>query len=517
MSDLRPVQVFSLKVPPGGALVECNPGVPASLRITMAAIDPSEEIGEAPPRATLKIIHNVLDFMEGDEENDEDDEDEDEDIDDADIKAIERRLGIVNGENDDEDDDEDEDMEEDDEDEDEDDSDDEEMANGGPSDPEKRRTAQETAFLKALAEEAEDIDEETHASLVNRIAKADKGKGRALNLGNNSDDISDGGMEEYVVCTLDRNMAYQQPLDITIREDEEVYFRVSGSQTIYLTGNFVVPPEDIANDDDDEDLDEDALLGLNGLNGVGDYSEDDSIEDDSELDALDALVDPRVVELVSEDDEEAPKLVKAKPQKSKNKRAAEDDAEVESVPKKAEEPEKRQNKKLKTNAGEAVPGAEVNGKDSKKSKKEKAAKKEEATPQANGKKVQFAEKLEQGPTPSKNAPPTKGPRNVNGVMVDDKKAGTGPAAKKGDRVGLRYIGKLKDNKVFDSNKSGKPFTFKLGSGEVIKGWDIGVVGMTVGSERRITIPAHLAYGGKKMPGIPANSDLTFDLKAISIN
>jgi FK506-binding nuclear protein len=68
-----------------------------------------------------------------------------------------------------------------------------------------------------------------------------------------------------------------------------------------------------------------------------------------------------------------------------------------------------------------------------------------------------------------------------------------------------------------ANKKGKPFAFKIGAGEVIKGWDIGVQGMSVGGERRISIPAKLAYGSKAQPGIPANSELLFDLKMISIN
>ena len=67
-----------------------------------------------------------------------------------------------------------------------------------------------------------------------------------------------------------------------------------------------------------------------------------------------------------------------------------------------------------------------------------------------------------------------------------------------------------------ANKKGKPFTFKLGFGEVIKGWDIGVAGMTAGSERRLTIPAKLAYGNKALPDIPANSELIFDIKCISV-
>ena len=67
-----------------------------------------------------------------------------------------------------------------------------------------------------------------------------------------------------------------------------------------------------------------------------------------------------------------------------------------------------------------------------------------------------------------------------------------------------------------ANKKGKPFSFKLGTGEVIKGWDIGVAGMSIGGERRITVPASLAYGSKSMPGIPSNSQLTFDMKLIEI-
>jgi FK506-binding nuclear protein len=68
-----------------------------------------------------------------------------------------------------------------------------------------------------------------------------------------------------------------------------------------------------------------------------------------------------------------------------------------------------------------------------------------------------------------------------------------------------------------ANKKGKPFSFKLGVGEVIKGWDIGVAGMSIGGERRLSIPANLAYGSKGMPGIPANSTLIFDIKLLEVS
>lgn len=244
-----------------------------------------------------------------------------------------------------------------------------------------------------------------------------------------------------------------------------MYFRAIGTHSIYLTGNFIVPADEITADDDDEsdeDYSDDELMGLGGFpDGYG----DDIDISDSEEDELDDLADPRIAEVDSE--EEAPKLVKTK--KSKNKRAAEDSddedkADMGDTIKKILMPDaepklsKRQAKKLKNNAGDAVEGASTEKakvknsevkKDDKKSKKdEKKGKKEEQSP-TNGKKVQFAEKLEQGPTGNNSG--KTGPRVVSGVTVDDKKSGSGPGAKKGDKVGMRYIGKLskKDGKIFD--------------------------------------------------------------------
>jgi FK506-binding nuclear protein len=161
----------------------------------MAAIDPTEDTGDAPPRATLKIIHNVLDFVE-------DSEDEDEELDLDDVEDIERRLGLTKGDSDEDEEDDDED-----EDEDEDMLDEEdEMVNGGPSDPEKRRNARGTAFLKALQDGMlDDMGEADEDEKPNGFVKLDKGKGRAVDV--KEEDMSDDvGMEEYVVCTLDRNM-----------------------------------------------------------------------------------------------------------------------------------------------------------------------------------------------------------------------------------------------------------------------------------------------------------------------
>lgn len=228
------------------------------------------------------------------------------------------------------------------------------------------------------------------------------------------------------------------------------------------------------------------------------------MDEEDESDELDDLEDPRITE-VDTDEEEAPKLVKNEPapKKGKNKRAAEDPAEesanLDDIMAKSLKPEpatngepklsKKQMKKLKNNAGKAVEAA-VEEKDV---KKDDLNAKDSSTPKAD-KKVQFAKNLEQGPSGTSKESKAdakegaKEPRNDSkkeakqaskaepkaepktngetpkaslgsktlqgGVKIDDRKLGRGPACKKGNKVGMRYIGKLMDGKVFDGGYSG---------------------------------------------------------------
>ena len=106
----------------------------------------------------------------------------------------------------------------------------------------------------------------------------------------------------------------------------------------------------------------------------------------------------------------------------------------------------------------------------------------------------------------------------SGLQYVELKEGEGTAAKKGDTVVVHYTGWLKDGKKFDSSLDRKePFSFELGAGKVIKGWDEGVAGMKPGGKRKLIIPAELAYG-KKGAGdvIPPNSELTFEVELIKI-
>ncbi|KAL8949019.1 MAG: hypothetical protein Q9222_004842 [Ikaeria aurantiellina] len=540
MASLLPVAVYGLKVPAGDVMV------PSLFRLTMAAIDPTAEPehtgtanGDIPPRATLKLVY---DRSSVDEEDDDSEGAMDEDY----LKAL------MEGQGSDEDDDEDDEDDE---------SSSDEETNGGPSDPSKTRKARKQAaaeqLMKALAENASEDEMEVDGINGDIPKKKNKGKGKAMSQEDEEDsedeDIDEADMEEIVVCTLDPQKNYQQTLDLTIGEDQRAFFKVSGTHAVYLSGNYVIPAESgHGHSHDDSDDDESDYYDL--------PPDEDELDEEDESDELDNLEDPRVTEIdTDEDEEKAPKLVKNElaAQKGKNKRAAEEvedeNTNLDDILSKSLKPEsatngepklsKKQLKKLKNNAGKAVEAA-AEGKDV---KKEEPQVKDSPATKAD-KKVQFAKNLEQGPSgASKDSKDSKadakagakesksekkaeakangesqkaslGPKALQGgVKVDDKTLGKGPACKKGNKVSMRYIGKLMDGKVFDANKSGSPFSFTLGSGEVIKGWDIGVAGMSIGGERRIEIPANLAYGSKSMPGIPANSNLKFDVKLLKIN
>ena len=95
--------------------------------------------------------------------------------------------------------------------------------------------------------------------------------------------------------------------------------------------------------------------------------------------------------------------------------------------------------------------------------------------------------------------------------------GTGRRAESGKKVKVNYVGKFKTNgRVFDASK-GRPFSFRLGRSEVIKGWDIGVQGMLVGGKRILTIPPEKAYGKSGAPPtIPPNSTLVFEVTLLEV-
>jgi FKBP-type peptidyl-prolyl cis-trans isomerase len=108
---------------------------------------------------------------------------------------------------------------------------------------------------------------------------------------------------------------------------------------------------------------------------------------------------------------------------------------------------------------------------------------------------------------------------MNGLEIIDEVVGTGTEAVAGKTVSVHYVGTLTNGKKFDSSRDrGTPFSFNLGAGEVIKGWDQGVAGMKVGGKRKLTIAPELAYGSREVGGglIPANSTLVFEVELLDI-
>ena len=120
-------------------------------------------------------------------------------------------------------------------------------------------------------------------------------------------------------------------------------------------------------------------------------------------------------------------------------------------------------------------------------------------------------------SPAAAATPQPG-ATVTELKIEETKVGTGGEAVAGKSVSVHYTGWLTDGTKFDSSKDrGQPFSFQLGSGQVIKGWDQGVAGMKVGGVRKLTIPASLGYGARGASGvIPPNATLVFEVELLGV-
>jgi FK506-binding nuclear protein len=102
----------------------------------------------------------------------------------------------------------------------------------------------------------------------------------------------------------------------------------------------------------------------------------------------------------------------------------------------------------------------------------------------------------------------------SGLVMRDLRCGQGPPARRGDLVTVSYIGRLRGGRIFDASR-GRPFTFPLGRGQVIPGWDVGLVGMRPGGVRRLVVPPALAFGrAGYLDRIPPGATLFFRVRLL---
>lgn len=107
---------------------------------------------------------------------------------------------------------------------------------------------------------------------------------------------------------------------------------------------------------------------------------------------------------------------------------------------------------------------------------------------------------------------------MSNLVIEDITIGEGAEAAAGQTVTVHYTGTFEDGNVFDSSVGRGPFSFPLGAGRVIKGWDMGVAGMKVGGKRKLVIPSELGYGSRGAGGvIPPDTTLVFEVELLEVN
>ncbi|CAB0007462.1 unnamed protein product [Nesidiocoris tenuis] len=325
----------------------------------------------------------------------------------------------------------------------------------------------------------------------------------------------------FILCNLNKPKILQCPLDLNFMTGDRVTFFCLGSGVIHLSGYIHDDPEDddlnLLGEEEEEEEDEDEAEEAED-ESTSPESVDDDEDDEMEMDGknlngkiqyghiFNCLSGKSKFHFSGSDDEAEDE--EGSEDEDDEGDESEDDDEVEEE--EAEPPKKMQQKMKELKAKLQKNAQKTNGiSTTQPSKNDKSKSDASVTPQSQ----KEAQK-------QKAAAGTPGKKTIEGgVQIKDIKVGTGKVCTPGKRASVYYIGRFRDNnKVFDSARKGNGFTFSVGKGEVIKGWDVGVVGMKVGGKRTIVCPPNMAYGKKgSPPTIPANSTLVFEVELKNVN
>lgn len=322
-------------------------------------------------------------------------------------------------------------------------------------------------------------------------ATVSKGSRTVVVVNHNEDPES----AEFVpICVLKEGTCENVDLDLVFNAQCE--FKVEGTKAsqVFLTG-YIQPGDALLGDN--ADLDEDDYLNPENMEGL----------EGSDIEDVDDDVAPELIDENTKEEEPEPEPVVQQPPQKKRKL---NDKKAKAV--------ENKNENNKNNKNENNNNNKKNNK-AKKSPKQKPAQ----TPNNNNNKKNGAASPAAAAATAESKTPAnkdnkkkanKKKKMSGGLEYKDIREGNGNGIKKGDKVSAYYIGQTaNDNKIFDKTLNGNGFEFTVGKGQVIKGWDMGVLGMKgVGSKRKLWIPANLAYGSEAQTGIPANSKLLFTIE-----
>ncbi|CAK1580887.1 unnamed protein product [Parnassius mnemosyne] len=363
--------------------------------------------------------------------------------------------------------------------------------------------------------------------------------------------------KNFLVCTLQKNKCIQVPLDLNFKSGDSISFLTNGKCNVHLTGYLDLEFEEEASDEEEESEEEEeeeapALVPAKNKRKLENSTESptnkkakqnkkaekkavaaaDSSDSDDGEDALQKFLDGEDIDTDENDDS-----FKVNTSAEADDSDAEDSDEEEEDEEEEEDDEEEENEKadtseeantsLDTSKDESKIDMSKLSKSQKRRLKKRLQQQNKEQPQVNGVDKPKKEKQEEKqkgekkkPEAKKEAQEEKGADKKEkktlsgGVFIEDLKVGAGPVAKPGKVVMVYYEGRLKqNNKMFDNCAKGPGFKFRLGSKEVISGWDVGVAGMKVGGKRKIVCPPAMAYGAKGSPPvIPPNSTLVFEVE-----
>ncbi|XP_043471413.1 46 kDa FK506-binding nuclear protein-like [Leptopilina heterotoma] len=322
----------------------------------------------------------------------------------------------------------------------------------------------------------------------------------------------------YLLCTLKKGSHYQVPLDLNFQENTKIAFTCNGFGHVHLTGYLTLDDEDFdfgdLEEEEDEDEEEEVPQLVKNKRKAATESpqnnkkkikkqveaeDDESSDDDDDDDDMEAESDSEIEDskLMGEDE------VDSDESDDDDDDEEDDDSDDDESEQEVEKPKQQKQKQNQNQVNKKQEKQKmVNGKDTKVDGKQKKNKTEQnAQQQQQQQQQQQKRKTIEG-----------------GVQIEDLKVGNGSPAKPGRNVSVYYVGRLKNGKKFDETKGGEGFKFKLGGGDVIKGWDVGISGMKVGGKRRLTIPPAMGYGHKGSPPvIPGNSTLVFEVELKNVH